>query len=180
LTDCWPRPRLGKRPSGSWRVNPESGRRCCLRRPGEEGVELGVRVLSARGGELEREFSFGVVRQLFETELAVEEDREQALGDPAGAARPVFVLSDPAQRSTAAADPSFAALHGLYWLMINLSAAGPLLVQLAASLCHHHHAWEGWRDLTEGRIAGPGVLSIPRGAFVGALAVGFGVPRRGR
>jgi hypothetical protein len=99
-----------------------------LRRPGEEGVELGVRVLSARGGELEREFSFGVVRQLFETELAVEEDREQALGGPAGAARPVFVLSDAAQRSTAAADPLFAALHGLYWLMINLSAAGPLLV----------------------------------------------------
>ena len=32
--------------------------------------ELGFRVLRARGGELEREFDFGIVRQLFEPLLA--------------------------------------------------------------------------------------------------------------
>lgn len=36
----------------------------------------GVPVLSARCGQLERDFPFGVVRQLFEPRLALAEDRE--------------------------------------------------------------------------------------------------------
>jgi len=36
----------------------------------EHARSTGMRVLSARGSEIEREFAFGVVRQLFEEELA--------------------------------------------------------------------------------------------------------------
>jgi len=36
----------------------------------EQGREAGMLVLHARGGELEREFSYGIVRQLFEPALA--------------------------------------------------------------------------------------------------------------
>ncbi len=46
-----------------------------------EGAEaLGLQVLRARGGELERDFSYGVVRQLFEPRLAAcgEDERAQA------------------------------------------------------------------------------------------------------
>src|SRR5262245_57939299 len=50
----------------------------------------GMRVLRSRGGELEREFAFGVVRQLFEPALAgasVAEREELLDGAPAFAAQ---------------------------------------------------------------------------------------------
>nr|MDQ5808316.1 AAA family ATPase [Actinomycetota bacterium] len=50
----------------------------------------GLRVLAARGGELEREFAYGVVRQLFEPLRADADLWEQAFGGAAAAARPVF------------------------------------------------------------------------------------------
>src|SRR6187551_2118382 len=39
-------------------------------------ADAGLRVLSARGGEFEREFPFGVVRQLFEPALVGADGRE--------------------------------------------------------------------------------------------------------
>ena len=48
---------------------------------------VGMRVLSARGGEMEREFAFGVVRQLFEAALRA--DGGDALRGAAATARPV-------------------------------------------------------------------------------------------
>ena len=77
--------------------------------------EVGMRVLAARGGEMEREFAFGVVRQLFEPALRA--DGEDALRGAAASARRVF---EPAG-DDAAGDPSFAVLHGLYWLTVDLS-----------------------------------------------------------
>jgi DNA-binding CsgD family transcriptional regulator len=82
-----------------------------------------LRVLSARGSELEREFAFGVVRQLFESELATPERREALL---AGAAAPAAaVFGEPA---TDVEGASFASLHGLYWLVLNLVEDGALLL----------------------------------------------------
>jgi DNA-binding CsgD family transcriptional regulator len=104
---------------------PGIGKTMLMQEARQRAGELGMRVLAARAGELEREFPFGVVRQLFETELAHEEDRERALGGAASSARAVFGLAGPEPE---AADPSFASLHGLYWLTINLGAAGPLLI----------------------------------------------------
>ncbi|MBC3192830.1 AAA family ATPase [Pseudonocardia sp. C8] len=89
-------------------------------------ADAGLRVLAAHGGALERTFPFGVVRQLFEPVLADPAAQARALSGAAAAAREVFdIVVEPAD---SARDPSFAALHGLYWLTANLAADGPLAV----------------------------------------------------
>jgi DNA-binding CsgD family transcriptional regulator/tetratricopeptide (TPR) repeat protein len=88
----------------------------------------GSQVLGARGSELERSFSYGVVRQLFEPFLASlrEEERAELLSGAAGLAAPLF---DPAHVPVAdEADSSLATLHGLYWLTANLAERRPLLL----------------------------------------------------
>ena len=93
----------------------------------------GMRVLGARGSELEREFPFGVVRQLFEPLLADPAAREHWL---VGAAAPADAVLDPlgAASEPSAAEPlgdsTFATLHGLYWLTANAAADGPLVLSL--------------------------------------------------
>ena len=90
----------------------------------------GFQVLSARGSELERSFSYGVVRQLFEPFLASVGPDEEAglLGGAAALAAPVF---DPAGAAfEPAADSSLATMHGLYWLTSNLAERRPLLLAL--------------------------------------------------
>src|SRR4051812_2735271 len=96
-------------------------------RAGEEGM----RVLAARGSALEREFPFGVVRQLFERALrgAASNGAGKLLDGAAASARPVFE-SIGADGDGEAADASFAALHGLYWLAVNLSSERPLLLAI--------------------------------------------------
>ena len=92
------------------------------------------RVMRARGAELEREFAFGVVRQLVEPLLAEASDEERAslLEGPPGVAAALLglprehdAMGEPAP---AAPDPSFAMLHGLYWLFANLAAARPVVL----------------------------------------------------
>jgi DNA-binding CsgD family transcriptional regulator len=82
-----------------------------------------LRVHAARVGELEREFPFGAVRQLFEA-AAIEAPR---LFD--GAAAPARAAFD-APGEQDGADSSFAVLHGLYWLALNLAEEGPLLLAI--------------------------------------------------
>jgi DNA-binding CsgD family transcriptional regulator/tetratricopeptide (TPR) repeat protein len=92
------------------------------------GQEAGMRVLGARGSELERAFSYGVVRQLFEPLLAhlAAEDRADLLAGAAGLATPLF---DPARLAAEpGTDASLATLHGLYWLTANLASQRPLLL----------------------------------------------------
>jgi len=87
----------------------------------------GMEVLRARGSELEADFAFGLVCQLFERRLATAdaEEREPLLLGPARAVRPLL-LGEVAGAS--AFDTSFAVLHGLYWLTANLADRGPLLI----------------------------------------------------
>lgn len=94
----------------------------------ERAAEAGFQLLVARGGELEREFAFGVVRQLYEPALVDIERRGPLLAGAAAPARAVFELTD--EGDEGAGDPSFALLHGLYWLTVNLSAEGPLLLMV--------------------------------------------------
>jgi DNA-binding CsgD family transcriptional regulator len=94
-------------------------------------AEHGMRVLRSRGAELEREFAFGVVRQLFEPALAEASDDERAdlLEGAAGVAGGLLGLPGTTTGAAAApegVDPSFAVLHGLYWLCANLAAQRPL------------------------------------------------------
>jgi DNA-binding CsgD family transcriptional regulator len=87
--------------------------------------DAGMQILGARGSELERTFSFGVVRQLFEPVLAHDE-RPELLAGAAALAAPVF---EPARLSAEPPPPaSLATLHGLYWLTANAAARTPLLV----------------------------------------------------
>src|SRR5882757_1273321 len=83
-------------------------------------AQRGIRALAARGSELEREFPFGVVRQLFEPALG-EVGREAAFAGAAEAARPAF-------EGETSEGATFAVLHGLYWLTLNVGAERPLLL----------------------------------------------------
>src|SRR3954453_9715552 len=91
-----------------------------------QGAPLGMAVLSARGSELEREFPFGVARQLFEGALADPARRERLFSGAAAPARAGFEA--PSGEPTG--DASFAALHALFWLAVNLTADGPLLLAI--------------------------------------------------
>src|SRR5688500_12609663 len=84
-------------------------------------------VLSARCSQLERDFSFGAVRQLFEAVGRDPAQREQLL---AGAAAPVEGVLDVAATAGAAAEGSFAVLHGLYWAVLNLAEQQPVLLAI--------------------------------------------------
>jgi DNA-binding CsgD family transcriptional regulator len=91
--------------------------------------ELGFRVLRARGGELEREFAFGIVRQLFEPLLTTTPAPERAdlFSGAAGLAAPLFGESGLVE-APAIGEASFAMLHGLYWLAANAAASRPTLL----------------------------------------------------
>jgi DNA-binding CsgD family transcriptional regulator len=89
-----------------------------------------MQVLEARGGELEREFPFGVVRQLFEPVVADldDADRKRVIDAAAALAAPVFGFALSNGGEMRGSDPASATLHGLYWLTSNLSADCPLVV----------------------------------------------------
>ena len=72
-------------------------------------------VLDARAGELEREFPFGVVRQLFEPFAG----RADLFDARPASARAGVHRRRPARRR---GRRSFAALHGLFLLTLNLAA----------------------------------------------------------
>jgi DNA-binding CsgD family transcriptional regulator len=92
----------------------------------------GMRVLAARGGELEGEFAYGIVRQLFEPLLAsVSSDlRADLLSGPAARVEPLFGASQLAGSRDAPAEGSFAILHGLYWLAANVAFQQPTLLAI--------------------------------------------------
>ena len=92
----------------------------------ERAAGEGRYVAAAHGSDLERDFPFGVVRQLFEPVLAEPDMRRLLLADAAAAAASVFesVALGPAGDG----DVSFAALHGLYWLTVNLASERKLLL----------------------------------------------------
>ncbi len=110
---------------------PGVGKTRLLRELRARAAHQGLRVVNARGSRLEQLFSFGVVRQLFESQLASPEGRALALAGPAAPAEAAFGL--PAELKPdeePAADTSFTTLHALYWLTLNLGADQPLLVTI--------------------------------------------------
>ena len=91
------------------------------------GEEAGLNVLFARATELERDFPFALVRQLFEAELASlsSQDRGATL-EGATAARTALGL-EPADGGT---DDPFAVLHGLYWVTAAIAERQPLMLAI--------------------------------------------------
>ena len=101
------------------------GKSSLLRTACEQATAQGVQTLTARASELERDFGFGVVRQLLETHLVgcSESQRAELLAGAARLAGPVLGLGG-------VVGDSFAALHGLYWLVANLTNSGPVLLAI--------------------------------------------------
>ncbi len=94
----------------------------------EAAVEGGSLILEARGGELERDYGFGVARQLFErvvTELPAARRRTVLKG---AAARAAPVVGAGESHASAEFEDSYAVLHGLYWLTAGLSQRVPCVM----------------------------------------------------
>jgi DNA-binding CsgD family transcriptional regulator len=84
-------------------------------------------VLRARGGELERQFPFGVALQLFEPYLSSASPRERRRVLAGAAAHAAPLLSgDVTGRE--GGTPEFSLLHGLHWLVANIAERRPLLI----------------------------------------------------
>ena len=107
---------------------PGAGKTSLLRAAADEARDRDFEVARARGAELEREWPFGIARQLLEPVLRRRsaEERAELLEGAAGLATHVVLpeLADAA----APVDVSFGALHGLYWLTANLATRRPLLL----------------------------------------------------
>jgi len=90
----------------------------------------GFEVLTARAGELEQGFAFGVVRQLFEPVFARSsvEERAGLLSGAAGLAGPLFDRDVLGQQHGERADLTFQTLHGLYWLTANIAQRRPAVL----------------------------------------------------
>lgn len=84
----------------------------------------GARLLTARGGELERDYSFGVARALLEPPVraAGPAERAELLAGAASPAADLVLASAPERRDL------HSRLHGLYWLALNLAARTPLVL----------------------------------------------------
>ncbi|MFP5364158.1 MAG: helix-turn-helix transcriptional regulator [Thermoleophilia bacterium] len=102
------------------------GKTALLRELRARGRERATKVLTAVGAPLERDFPFGVVRQLFEAELRGSDPQrsELLLRGAASLAAGVFETT-PDPGST---DVSLAQLNGLFWFTVNLSEEQPLLL----------------------------------------------------
>lgn len=89
-------------------------------------AERGALALTARGSQMEKEYAFGAVRQLFEPLLA-KGSTEKLF---AGSARSAAGVFDVGTEDLGATDGSLAVLHGLYWLTVNLAADSPVVVAM--------------------------------------------------
>jgi DNA-binding CsgD family transcriptional regulator len=104
------------------------GKTRLLLEAGQRAREGGWSVLRACGFQLERDVSLGVVRQLFETFLhgLDPDERHACVSGPASVVdrllRPAVADEDDTG--------SFAVLHGLTWLVLNIAATRPTMLQI--------------------------------------------------
>jgi DNA-binding CsgD family transcriptional regulator len=98
-------------------------RAACAGRPDKPGF----RALTAGGLALERDFPYGIVRQLIEPVrlTAADGEWESLLDGAAGLAARVFESVEVASIED---NVTYATMHGLYWLIANLAARQPLVI----------------------------------------------------
>jgi DNA-binding SARP family transcriptional activator/DNA-binding CsgD family transcriptional regulator len=110
------------------------GKSALLALAGDRAAARGLRVACARGADLERDFPFGIVRQLLEPVVAREAAREgrDPFDGAAGLASPLFrAPQEPVSSErpgTGSLESPGVAMHGLYWLAANLAERGPMLL----------------------------------------------------
>ena len=83
------------------------------------------RVLRGRGGDVERDLGFGLVRELFEAPLRAASD-DQRTRWLAGAARPAGAVLGAGQEGMAGDAASVA--YALYWLLAAIADEGPVVL----------------------------------------------------
>ena len=113
---------------------PGIGKTSLLAAAREQATAAGMRVLRSRGGELERDFPFALVRQLLEPPIAAADvaDRARWL---AGAARLAAPLVAAAPATDATPEVTYRLLHALYWLVANLADDLPLALIVDDAHC---------------------------------------------
>lgn len=100
------------------------GKTTLLRHLRTAAQEAGCTVLSACGAELEQDFTFGAVRQLFGPVLAAAGDA----GLFTGAAAPAERLFTPSPEPAETLHSLYPLLNGLHWLLVTLAATAPVVV----------------------------------------------------
>ena len=105
------------------------GKSALLAAAAERGRVGGLKVLTARGQDAEREFAFGGCLQLFERVLAEPARGERLLVGAAELVRPLLAAPGAGvDGAPSESDRIFGLLHGLYWLTANLADDEPLLL----------------------------------------------------
>ena len=107
------------------------GKTSLLRAAFDIATSLGFTCLRARASELEHDLPYGCVRQLLEPAVtkASAAERERLFEGAAALAMPLFAPSGPSQPGSSA-DNTFSMLHGLYWILSNLTRAGPVALHV--------------------------------------------------
>ncbi|MET8427736.1 AAA family ATPase [Nocardia sp. NPDC004860] len=90
--------------------------------------ERGAEVLTTSGGELEREYPFGLVRRLLEQRIARAAELEAKALFRGHAALVEPLLHPAAHADGPALTDEFQIIHGLYWLVVNLADEGPVVL----------------------------------------------------
>lgn len=109
---------------------PGLGKTHLLTHATRHATEQGMVVLRARGGELERQYPFGVALQLFEPYLtnATPRERRRVLAGAAAHAEPA--LTGKVRMQDASGPPEFPLLHGLHWVAANIAEQRPLMLAI--------------------------------------------------
>jgi predicted ATPase len=102
------------------------GKTSLLRAASDIAVEMDFVTLRARASELERDFPYGCVRQLLEPAVSRAAGSERLFDGAAALAMPLFEARAPVAQSESPPDSAFSVLHGLYWLLNNLTRAKPV------------------------------------------------------
>ncbi|MBS1895097.1 MAG: AAA family ATPase, partial [Actinobacteria bacterium] len=108
---------------------PGIGKTALLGEFGDRAEARGRRVLRATGSEMERDFGFGVVRQLF-APLLRSLDRQglaRLFAGPVALAAAIFGMAEPGAFDL---NPTEASLYGLFWLVVGLVETGPLVIAI--------------------------------------------------
>jgi class 3 adenylate cyclase/DNA-binding CsgD family transcriptional regulator len=96
----------------------------------ERAAASGFSVFHARGSELESAFSFGVVRQLFESAIAHDDPNREGSLLAGAAVHAGRLFRDDVENAQVNEDVAFSVLHGLYWLTLNLTESRPLVITI--------------------------------------------------
>ena len=120
LRDVVGRPALARGALAVVEGDPGIGKTTLLEAARDIAADRGLRLLAGRGGELERDLTFGVARQVLEAPV-----RGTTLG---GAARPAAPLLGVGEPEGEVDEPSL--VHALYWTCADLAAHEPLCVTI--------------------------------------------------